>query len=80
MRKGRGREETYAAVERIPDLVGGSIEGPIPKDNCLAIVNPPKDPDNSNVQLEGEGTGEDSGQVDRVTADQAPVSRSKIPN
>ena len=31
MRKGRGREETYAAVERIPDLVGGSVEGPIPK-------------------------------------------------
>lgn len=66
---------TYTAVHGIPDLVGSSVKGSI-RVHCqrLCIFGSNRVP---NVHLESEGTGEDGGQVYRISVDQAPVNRKK---
>lgn len=67
---------TYAGVPGIPDLVGGGIEGTVSQrfGQGLCMIRGVHE---LNAQLESEGTGEDSGQVDSVLAEERPKRELK---
>ena len=66
---------TYAAVDGVPDRVGGGVEGTVSQLWSVTAVRMILE--GSHAHLEGKGTGEDGGQENRVPADNTPKQKEK---